>query len=176
LDFSTFGGRDVIILAVILIAVYLLVSLLRLSQIKRRQKAAGRAAPAVDAKDISGAAPAQPESGTQSVAEEAYTYTASAHAAPLSFGEQLFRSGVEAELQRMRKDIAELKEALAQVNASRRVSPQYNEAMQLAQRGMNAQIIADECAISIGEAELVVALSRNRQEYEDYDSQYDGRE
>ena len=88
----------------------------------------------------------------------------------------MFRSSVEAELQNLRSDVAELKAALGQLTASRRVSPQYNEAMLLAQRGMDAQIIADQCAISIGEAELVVALSRNRQEYEDYDSQYDGRE
>ena len=66
--------------------------------------------------------------------------------------------------------------ALEQVKASRCVSPQYNEAMLLAQRGVNAQVIADQCAISIGEAELVAALSRNRQEYEDYDRQIDGRE
>ncbi|MCX7170695.1 MAG: DUF2802 domain-containing protein [Proteobacteria bacterium] len=62
-----------------------------------------------------------------------------------------------------------LKENMAQLKAARRVSPQYNEAMQLAQRGMAARDIADECGISLGEAELVLSLSRNKQEYEDHE-------
>ena len=37
----------------------------------------------------------------------------------------------------------------------------------LAQRGLDAQSIAEQCGISVGEAELVLALSRNKQEYED---------
>ncbi|MBI3525326.1 MAG: DUF2802 domain-containing protein [Betaproteobacteria bacterium] len=92
------------------------------------------------------------------------------------FGEQLYRSGVEAELQQLRSEVAELKEIIAQLKAARRVSPQYNEAMLLAQRGMDELSIANQCGISIGEAELVLALSRNKQEYEDYDGKNHGRE
>ena len=87
---------------------------------------------------------------------------------PEPFGDQLFRSTLEAELQHLRSDVAGLREELRLLKAARRVSPQYNEAMMLAQRGIDAQGIAEQCGISVGEAELVLALSRNKQEYEDY--------
>ena len=41
------------------------------------------------------------------------------------------------------------------------MSPLYNEAMVLAQKGVDAAGIAGQCGISIGEAELVAALSRD---------------
>ena len=91
-----------------------------------------------------------------------------ASSSPAQFGEQLFRSSVDAELQHLRSDVASLREELKLLKTARRVSPQYNEAMLLAQRGMDAQGIADQCGISVGEAELVLALSRNKQEYDDY--------
>ena len=84
------------------------------------------------------------------------------------FGDRLFRSTLEAELQHLRSDVAGLREELKLLKAARRVSPQYNEAMMLAQRGIDAQGIAEQRGISVGEAELVLALSRNKQEYEDY--------
>ena len=87
---------------------------------------------------------------------------------PTPFSKQLFRSNLEAEVQHLRSDVAGLREELKLLKAARRVSPQYNEAMMLAQRGIDAQGIADQCGISVGEAELVLALSRNKQEYEDY--------
>lgn len=90
-----------------------------------------------------------------------------------SFDEHLFRHNVETELQQLRTEVTELREALGRLQTSRSVSPQYTEAMRLAQRGASARIIADECAISIGEAELVRALSKNSQESPDDDGQYD---
>lgn len=85
-----------------------------------------------------------------------------------SFGDHLFRSTLETELQQLRSEVAVLREELKLLKAARRVSPQYNEAMMLAQRGADPQGIAEQCGISVGEAELVLALSRNKQEYEDY--------
>jgi hypothetical protein len=156
LDFLNFSSRDAIIFAVIAIVAYLLVSLLRLSQIRRRRKTAD---PSVT--QAANLSPIDDLAATPPVAA--------------SFEDRLFRTNIEAELQALRQEVAELREALEQIKASRRVSPQYNEAMLLAQRGVDASIIADRCAIAIGEAELVVALSRNRQEYEDYDAQYEER-
>lgn len=86
---------------------------------------------------------------------------------PERFGDHLFRSTMETEVQQLRSEVAGLREELKLVKAARRVSPQYNEAMMLAQRGIDAAGIAEQCGISVGEAELVLALSRNRQEYED---------
>lgn len=151
MDFSALGWRDAIMIAVALAAVYLLIALLRLAQIRRRWRE-----PAVPAAEpaVKPAAWAQP---------------------PAQFGEHLLRSGIEAELQQLRGEVAALRDELAQLKVARRVSPQYNEAMLLAQRGMNAQAIADQCGISVGEAELVLALSRNKQEYEDYGKNDDPR-
>lgn len=174
MDFTNFSGRDGIILAVILIAVYLLVSLLRLTQLKRKRTGATRRSKAATGASAEAGAAEQDAAPAPDAAAEAPPL-ARPYAAP-SFEDQLFRTNVEAELQQLREEVAELRTALAQLKASRRVSPQYNEAMLLAQRGVGAQSIADQCAISIGEAELVLALSRNRQEYEDYDRQDDGRE
>jgi len=176
MDFTDFSIRYAIICAVAVIAVYMLVSLLRLSQIRRRKPSI----PAIEralkfdadgiytlrhgpsAKEVEDK---QPESrGQEPEAESPETS---------EFGEQLFRSSVEAELERMRGEVTGLKETIAQLKAARRVSPQYNEAMALAQRGMDKQNIAEECGISIGEAELVLALSRNKQEYEEHDRQND---
>ena len=179
MDFTEFSIRYAIICAVAVIAVYMLVSLLRLSQIKRRKPSVPaieralkfdadgiyelRRGPAVKAAEEAAPVNRWP-------AEERESRDSSE---TLQFGEQLFRSSVEAELERMRGEVADLKETIAQLKAARRVSPQYNEAMALAQRGMDKQDIAEECGISIGEAELVLALSRNKQEYEEHDRQND---
>ena len=87
---------------------------------------------------------------------------------PQRFGDHLFRTTLESELQQLRSEVASLREELKVLKAARRVSPQYNEAMMLAQRGIDAGSIAAQCGISVGEAELVLALSRNKQEYDDY--------
>jgi hypothetical protein len=43
-------------------------------------------------------------------------------------------------------------------------SPLYNDAMQMAIQGHDATTIAHRCGIARAEADLVVALARNRQE------------
>lgn len=180
MDFTEFSIRYAIICAVAVIAVYMLVSLLRLSQIRRRKPSV----PAIERAlkfDADGIytlkrgldlrEPETTEAESRWPAREAAAEPESKEVP--AFGEQLFRSSVEAELEQLRGEVAGLKETIAQLKAARRVSPQYNEAMSLAQRGMDKQIIADECGISIGEAELVLALSRNKQEYEEHDRQDD---
>jgi len=150
MDFTAIGWRELIMIGVALAALYLGASLLRLGRLKRRRPRAAALAPATE--PVPGPVSEMPVITPQAA----------------DFGEQLFRSGVEAELQQLRSEVAALKEELKLIKAARRVSPQYNEAMMLAQRGMDAQSVADQCGISVGEAELVLALSRNKQEYEDY--------
>jgi|GEM_PF-809378 len=82
---------------------------------------------------------------------------------PLS--EHLARSEVEIEMQRMRDEMARMRAEVEAMRSARRVSPQYAEAMELAQRGMTAQAIADQLGISLAEAELVQALSRGRDDF-----------
>ena len=182
MDFTEFSIRYAIICAVAVAAVYMLVSLLRLSQIRRGKPSipAIERALKFDADGIytlrrgplaNAVEDNQPAGRRRELEAESAAAPEASQISP--FGEQLFRSSVEAELQQMRDEVAALKETIAQLKAARRVSPQYNEAMALAQRGMDKQNIAEECGISIGEAELVLALSRNKQEYEEHDRQND---
>lgn len=83
------------------------------------------------------------------------------------FVEELARSNLEVEVQKLRRESAGLRDELSQMHkelallkAARNVSPLYNEAVSLAQRGVTADGIAGQCGISLGEAELVAALAR----------------
>lgn len=209
MDFISLGGRDLIIVAVIVIATYLLVSLLRLSQLGRRARLPEPgAASSVDEElddgdqaslDAADGRPFEPPATPASerdpgpgplehwpplhqrreprLAASAY---AEAHepaaAARSDFGQQLLRQQFEQELAQLRADMQaeldDLRTALAELQASQRVAPLYNEAMQLAQRGLPADVIADRCSISRGEAELVCALSRNQQDYPHHDKNH----
>jgi len=162
MDFSGIGLRDLILGALALAAVYLLVAVLRLAQVNRRRQRDAAPASAAKPKKVPKKAK-ELRAPVEPMPEVEPTFSQASE-----FGEQLFRSGVEAELQQLRGEVAALKEELKLMKAARRVSPQYNEAMMLAQRGRDAQDIAAQCGISVGEAELVLALSRNKQEYEDY--------
>lgn len=64
------------------------------------------------------------------------------------------------ELDEVRDTVARLEQEVAELKAAKRVSPQYEEALQLAGRGLEAADIAQRCGISVAEAELVRALGR----------------
>lgn len=85
------------------------------------------------------------------------------------FGEHLAdhlaRSDMEMEVQRMRDEMERMRAEVEELRAARRVSPQYAEAMELAQRGLSAQDVADRLGISLAEAELVHALSRGKDNF-----------
>ncbi len=78
--------------------------------------------------------------------------------------EHLARSEMEMEVQRMRSEMERMRSEVEELRAARHVSPQYAEAMELAQRGMTAQDMADQLGISLAEAELVHALEPQRRE------------
>lgn len=224
MDFISLSGRDLIIGAVIVVAVYLLVSLLRLSQLGRgaavrqddgraridagQEDAMDDGAEATELADVTLPASARPgprspgnashfddgpgplehwpplhERKEPRYAPSAFVEqmaaarsSAPSNAAPADFGQQLLRQQFEQELAQLRADmqseIESLRSAMAELQATRRVAPLYNEAMQLAQRGLPADVIADRCAISRGEAELVCALSRNQQDYPHHDENF----
>ena len=104
MDFTAIGWREVIMIVVALAALYLAAALLRLGRLKRSNP--------VTADPLS-------ESTPVTVAEGAIATPQAA-----DFGEQLFRSGVEAELQQLRSAVAALREELNLMKAVRRVSPQ----------------------------------------------------
>ncbi|MBI4755935.1 MAG: DUF2802 domain-containing protein [Betaproteobacteria bacterium] len=75
-------------------------------------------------------------------------------------GPQGTAAGVAAELQQLRREIAQLRDEVERLKTAPGVSPQYQDAMRLAASGADAQSIAERCGISLGEAELVRALSQ----------------
>lgn len=178
MDMANFSGRDVLIGIIILVALYLLFSVVRLLRLRRSaNKAESRRHPSspttmteVDAAAGDGSAvlqfaPSLPQSPATSTRSAATTALTDAQEPLSAFEFQLYRNRVDNELRALRQDIEDLRKALAQIHAAGRVSAQYSEAMALAQRGVDTQIIAERCAISLGEAELVAALSRNEEDY-----------
>lgn len=91
-----------------------------------------------------------------------------------SFGAELARSHLERELRQLKDEVTVLRNEIAALKAARSVSPQYEDAMALAQRGLTAQDMADRCGISLAEAELVWALARGSQQFDEEDDH--GRE
>jgi DNA-directed RNA polymerase specialized sigma24 family protein len=168
MDFTEFSIRYAIFCGAALAVVYLLISLAGLVQIKLRQRRRQRAL-TLDGEEVYWISPEPGLAVEEERRQEPARPSQAVEPRTAPFSEQLFRSGLEAEMQQLRTELNSVKENMAQIKAARRVSPQYNEAMRLAQGGMVARDIADECGISLGEAELVLSLSRNKQEYEDHE-------
>jgi hypothetical protein len=79
------------------------------------------------------------------------------------FAVKQFVAGVEAELKQVRSELAALRADVERLKTARAVSPQYSEAVTLAEKGADAQSIAARCGISVGEAELVLALTQRQE-------------
>lgn len=175
MDIAQIAWRDVVLLIAVAAGVYLAFMLLRLMQVGQR----GQRRHALHALEIpaaNDASAAQPEAATTelpfqfsftplTVHTPAPGYQESAREVepekPVpSFAEALNNSRVEQEMRELRAELAALREELADMQASRRVSPQYADAMALARRGFDAQGIADHCGIARGEAELVLSLAQ----------------
>lgn len=165
--------RDVIVGACILIAIYVAVTMLRLMRLRRHKVPAAeepppRVLPTIDL-ELEG----------DDEAEAADTLVYSRPAAPPppppppaeapSFDAELGRTQLEREVRQLREEIAALRAELDEMKAASRVSPQYADAMALAQRGLTAQDVADRCDISLAEAELVWALAHGPQDTEQED-------
>lgn len=66
----------------------------------------------------------------------------------------------QAEIDRLVEDVTALRDELDNQVSSVASSPEYSEAMVLAAQGLNAEMIAERCGITLAEAELVLALGR----------------
>lgn len=147
--------HDAIILCAGVAAVYLVVVVLQLMQLKRHSIAA-----------VGGMAAREPSLGLHLPGEVTRTENDAD-----SFAMQLKYINIDAELQRVKLELERLHSELGatrdEVDKLRNqgrianVAPLYNEAMGFARRGLTAEGIAARCGISRGEAELVVALARN---------------
>lgn len=163
MDAELFGWRTAVLLVLGLAVLYLLVTLYRL--IRVGQRPASQEEPAT-VRPVAPDATANVPELTETVAESA--------PAPLrvaGFGEQLAehlaRPDLEREVRSLRAEINELRAEIEELKAARHISPHYAEALALAQRGLSAQDVADRLSISLAEAELVQALSRGEQIFEE---------
>lgn len=158
------GLHDAILLCAGIAAVYLVVAVMQLLQLRRRP---------VDV------AIREPSVGVQSEAELLLP------GSDKPFAAWLKRSNIDAELQhlhleinQMRKGLSAAQDEIRQLRNVRNHSgavPLYNEAMSLAKHGLNAVSIASRCGISLGEAELVASLARVPAESSEYDERHDDR-
>lgn len=155
METNTPGLHDAILLCAGVAAVYLVVALLQLMQLKHpralslpaREPSVGLALP---------------------------TNQDSAKASDDSFASQLRQRGIEADLKRLSHEVDALRSELRATQDDLKLlrnerslpsaTPLYNEAMSFAKRGINADGIAARCGISRGEAELLAALVRNPKE------------
>lgn len=223
MEWGAFGWRDGILLLVVLAVLYVIVTLLKLTQVGRRRSShqvSVHQAPPVPAEmlfepeipapvEMIAAPPAQnfdwddvndlfgdagegpvtaaPPRPPPAVFSPPVGARVSMPPVPRTAGfgehlaEHLARSEMEMEVQRMRTEMERMRSEVQELRAARHVSPQYAEAMELAQRGVTAQEMADQLGISLAEAELVHALSRsdgNFDEGEQYGAEgnadYDG--
>ena len=175
MNFLNFSERDALLLLVALVAGYLLILLLRLSWLggQRLLQRLGRKWQDWRVTRHQHRPRPQWARALDMTRPAETTEPSASSASAASFEAHLFRRSIEHEMQQLRTEVNELRELVGQLKSSRSTSPQYSEAMRLARRGANARTIADECAISLGEAELVLAMSRDRQDYEDHDNRYD---
>jgi hypothetical protein len=98
------------------------------------------------------------------------THSVDSDAGGATFSNLLAKSSADGEIRQLRQEVAKLRAELTQVSdelrriqaPSRNIAPLYNQAMILAQQGTSAEGIASRCGISVGEAELVVALVQSQ--------------
>lgn len=71
---------------------------------------------------------------------------------------------LEARIAALEGVVEALSGRLSLLGASASIAPQYSEALSLAARGFDADTIASQCDMSVGEAELVLALAQRQQQ------------
>ncbi len=186
MDFIDIGWREGLLLAAVVVAVYLVVALLGLARLKRRHAFVAAAEPplAAFAPPVVPTADADPGLEDMPIIQASYEPTQNAgagslgtiEAASTEFARHLAMRELEAEVRRLRAEVAALREDLNELKrerAPRRVSPLYAEAAALAERGFDARGVAEECGISVAEAELVLAMSRDDKTFDNEDD-HDG--
>lgn len=176
MDLSTFealGWRDVVIAAVALVGVYMLVAIVRYFGLRKHRAAVP---PPTSPAEPALAPPAPPvAAAVEPAPRAAWPHTEA------DFAQHLRSSTAESEMKQLRGELARMRDELSglgdelvhlrqeleALKGARNVSPLYGDAIALAQQGLDARGIAERCNISIGEAELVAALTRKQQPNQD---------
>jgi len=172
---ANLSWREGLIAIVALLVIYLLVVLFRFNRLKREKNAVNKPAPSEFNSAIAAYAAIQkPETNTSAdVPTPAEGFDFPWNEPPPGAPGQQMVEALDREVAQLRKEVGSLRaEVLILREEQRRepekapvtqdVSPLYSEAMQMAMQGQDAASISHYCGISRAEAELVVALVRNR--------------
>lgn len=141
IDLSAIGWKEAALVALVILAGYMGYALVRLSMLNARGKV--EAAPP----------PVPPAPAVDLQAELDMLFDA--RLAPLM-------QALETRLDLIEDRLDGVSRRLETVNQLPPVAPQYSEALSLAARGLSAEDIAEQCDMSVGEAELVRTLAQSR--------------
>jgi len=181
---TNLSWREGLIAIVVLLVVYLLVVFLRFNRLQREKDAANlpnalalnsaiaayAAVQKPETNDASSVA-VQPEVSAVASTPPAFDFPWNEAPPPAVGQEQV--DALEREINQLRKEVGGLRAEILILREEQRrepektpvtqsVSPLYSDAMQMAIQGQDAASISHYCGISRAEAELVVALVRNR--------------
>jgi hypothetical protein len=175
---TTLSWREALIAIVALLVLYVVVAFWRMQRLKRRnalvRPPASLSAQSAVAAYAAVQEPVVPEAPVAPVllsepSEAAFPWNEPPPEIP---GQRLIEA-LEREVAQLRKEVDSLRAEvlvlreqqqleLSQSKATQNISPLYSDAMQMAIQGNDAATISLHCGIARAEAELVVALVRNR--------------
>ena len=141
------GWKEAALLALVILTGYLGYALMRLSMLNARRDAEPAAPPVPPPAPVQ--APPLPD-----LQAELDTLL-DARLAPLM-------QALETRIEVIEDRLGGLSRRIETVNQLPPVAPQYSEALSLAARGLSAEAIAEQCDMSIGEADLVRTLAQSR--------------
>ncbi|MCR6667658.1 MAG: DUF2802 domain-containing protein [Methyloversatilis sp.] len=145
IDLSAIGWKEAALVALVILAGYMGYALVRLSMLNARRTAEAAPPPAPEAP--------VPPPPVDLQAE--LDMLLDARLAPLM-------QALETRLDLIEDRLDGVSRRLETVNQLPPVAPQYSEALSLAARGLSAEDIAEQCDMSVGEAELVRTLAQSR--------------
>lgn len=146
-DLSAIGWKEGALIALAILAAYMGYALMRLSMLNARRAAEPPPAPPV--------APEPPPEPPRIDLQAELDALFDARLAPLM-------QAMETRLDLIEDRLDGVSRRIETVNQLPPVAPQYSEALSLAARGLSAEDIAEQCDMSVGEAELVLNLAQSR--------------
>ncbi len=148
IDLSVFGWKEAALVALVILAAYMGYALLRLSTLNARRVPTG---PQPELTAPPPPAPAMQPEDIEALLDEMFDR----RLVPVM--QQL-----ETRMDQIEERLDAVGRRIETVNQLPPVAPQYSEALSLAARGLSAEDIADQCDMSVGEAELLRTLANSR--------------
>ena len=146
IDLSAIGWKEAALVALVILTAYMGYALFRLSMVSARGTT-----PATPLAEPPASAPAPTAEEIESMLDALLDR----RLAPLM-------QQMETRMDLIEDRVDGVGRRIETVNQLPPVAPQYSEALSLAARGLSAEDIADQCEMSVGEAELVRTLAKSR--------------